>query len=321
MNGLTRHLASHAARLRRCRTQLSVPAAFVRHNSTDSNAPSSSDALPPHGQETSLEGLESPYPDLMQPDIIMDLHEAQTFAPSRRTPFQNKVIIRNDPSMFTALRDQAKLNDPFAAEQASRARKDTNGPLTFLHLTPAEISRLYRYPILRRRVVQQTGKGKIPRQHVVMVVGNQNGLVGIGEGKADEAQRASQAALKEAVRNMDYIERFEARTVWTEMESKFGSTRIILRPRPVGFGLRCNPNIYQILKAAGIKDVSAKVWGSRNPLQVVRALMRMLMPGNSPLGMGNGVGGKGRRMDKGAGLRAQDELERERGRKLVPLRL
>lgn len=257
----------------------------------------------------------------MDPDILMDLHESQTFAASRRTPFQNKVTVRNDPSMFLAMREQNKNLGSSEADRRKRDREDADNPLTFLHLTSAEINRLYRFPILRRRVVQQTGKGKIPRQHVVMVVGNQNGLVGIGEGKAHEAQRATQAALKEAVRNMDYIERFEDRTIWTEMEGKFASTRVIMRPRPVGFGLHCNPNVYQVLKAAGIKDISAKVWGSRNPLQVVRTLMRMLMPGHSPLGMGDGVGGQGRRLDKGSGLRAKDDLERERGRKLVPTRL
>ncbi|PCH35339.1 hypothetical protein WOLCODRAFT_27861 [Wolfiporia cocos MD-104 SS10] len=264
------------------------------------------------------------YPDLMQPDILLDLHESKTFPPGRRSRFQNKVTVRNDPSMFVALREQMKEADPEGYAEAQRLREERaelSGPYAFLHLTASEIAGLFRYPVIRRRVVQQTGKGKIPRQHVVMVIGNQNGLVGIGEGKAHEAQLAMRAALAAAVRNMDYIERFEDRTLWTEMETKFASTRVILRPRPVGFGLRCNPNVYQVLKAAGIKDASAKVWGSRNPLQVVRAVVRMLMPGHAPIGLGNGIGGGGRRLDKGSGMRAKEDLERERGRKLVPLRL
>ncbi|EGN92875.1 hypothetical protein SERLA73DRAFT_146500, partial [Serpula lacrymans var. lacrymans S7.3] len=80
---------------------------------------------------------------------------------------------------------------------------------------------------------------------------------------------------------MDYVERFEKRTLWTEMDSKLGATHIILRPRP----------------AAGIKDASAKVWGSRNPLSVTKALFRMLQAGNAPLSMGDGIGGKARRLD------------------------
>ncbi|EIW78489.1 ribosomal protein S5 domain 2-like protein, partial [Coniophora puteana RWD-64-598 SS2] len=171
-----------------------------------------------------------------------------------------------------------------------------------------------------RRVTQQTGKGKIHRMYTLIVVGDGNGLVGFGEGKDEEAPRAAEKALAEAVRNMDYVERFEDRTIWTDMEAKLGGTRILLRPRPVGFGLQCNPNVHQVLKAAGIKDVSAKVWGSRTPLNVIKALFRMLHAGNAPLAMGDGVGGRGRRMEKGSGLRSKDAMERERGRRIVDLR-
>ncbi|KAH9917172.1 ribosomal protein S5 domain 2-type protein [Fomitopsis serialis] len=171
------------------------------------------------------------------------------------------------------------------------------------------MSSLYIHNLLSRNVRQQTGKGKISRQQVITVVGNQNGLVGVGIGKSDGFPEAFAMATRSALRNMDYVERFEDRTVWTEMEHKFGATRVIMRPRPVGFGLRCNPNIYHILKAAGIKDVSAKVWGSRNPMQVAHTVMQMLLPGCEPLGMGMRVG-----------MRTKDEIERERGRKLVPLR-
>jgi small subunit ribosomal protein S5 len=169
-------------------------------------------------------------------------------------------------------------------------------------------------------VTQQTGKGKIHRRGVLVVVGNGDGLVGYGEAKHDDAARATNRAFAMAVRNMDYVDRFEGRTIWTEMSSKLGATRIILRPRPVGFGLHCNPNIHQVLKAAGVKDISAKVWGSRNPLNVIKLLFRMLHAGNAPLAMGNGIGGPGRKLDKGSGVRGKQEIERERGRKLLNLR-
>ncbi|KII87579.1 hypothetical protein PLICRDRAFT_69065, partial [Plicaturopsis crispa FD-325 SS-3] len=180
--------------------------------------------------------------------------------------------------------------------------------------------RFFRFPLISRRVTQQTGKGKIQRMYYLVVVGNGDGLVGYGEGKDEEAQRAMEKAYSEAVRNMDYVDRFEKRTVWTHMESKMGGTRIILRPRPVGFGLACNPNIHQVLKAAGIKDVSAKVWGSRNPINVIKTLCRMIHAGNAPLSFGNGIGGRGRKLDKGAGMKGKEVVERERGRKLVDLR-
>ena len=154
----------------------------------------------------------------------------------------------------------------------------------------------------------------------LVVVGNGDGLVDYGQAKDKDAPRALAKATALAIRSMDTVSRFEKRTIPTEIETKLGSTRIIMRPRPVGFGLRCNPNLHQVLKAAGIKDISAKVWGSRNPVNVVKAAFRMLWAGHAPLGMGDGVGGKGRKLDKGEGVRSAYEVERERGRKLVSLR-
>ncbi|KAH9031655.1 ribosomal protein S5 domain 2-like protein [Lactarius pseudohatsudake] len=199
-------------------------------------------------------------------------------------------------------------------------RRTTTSTRRFYRSAGAELEKLHRFPLIRRRVTQQTGKGKIHRQGVLVVVGNGNGLVGYGEAKHDDPSRATGRAFAMAVRNMDYVDRFEGRTIWTEMSSKLGATRIILRPRPVGFGLHCNPNVHQVLKAAGIKDISAKVWGSRNPLNVIKLLFRMLHAGNAPLAMGNGIGGPGRKLDKGSGVRGKQEIERERGRKLVNLR-
>lgn len=265
----------------------------------------------------------SEFPNLMKPDVLMDLHESATFAPSRFTPFQNKVVVRNDPSMFLALKEKLghETKDEQDADAADeRPAGEEENPLNFLHLRPGEITKLYRYPVIFRRVSQQTSKGKVPRMHVVMVVGNRAGLMGIGEGKSEDVPRATRRAMVDAVRSMDFVERYEERTLFTELDHKFASTQVILRPRPVGFGLHVNPNIYHLFKAAGIKDASAKVWGSRNPLMVIRTTMQMLMPGHQPLGMGNGLGRRGKRLDKRIGMRAPDDVERERGRKLVPLR-
>ena len=57
---------------------------------------------------------------------------------------------------------------------------------------------------------------------------------------------------------MRTVSNVENRTVWTETQIKLGATRVVLRPRSLGFGLRCNPNVHQVLKAARIKDYSVK---------------------------------------------------------------
>ncbi|KAJ3487804.1 hypothetical protein NLI96_g3292 [Meripilus lineatus] len=318
MSSLTRRAATQALRISRTSSPLhlctSSQPALTR--SSSSNVPS---------QNTAQSGFDedSEFPNLMVPDPLMDLYESETFPPTRRFPYESKVIVRNDPSMFDAYHDilrakgnidTAKLDRELADEEV-----ETN-PMKFLPISSTEVSSLYRYPLIRRMVTQQTGKGKIKRYAYLTVVGNGNGLVGYGEGKDYDVGKAANKSFLEAVRNMDYVERFEQRTIWTEMESKLGATKIILRPRPVGFGLHTNPNIHQVLKAAGIKDASAKVWGSRNPLNVIKLLFRMLHAGNAPLAMGDGIGGGAKKLDRGVGMRGVEDLERERGRKLLNLR-
>jgi small subunit ribosomal protein S5 len=258
---------------------------------------------------------ESGFPNLMTPNRLLDTHDAVVFRPTRRSPFRNQVIVRNDVTsrlFVDSTKDETKQNKEAQTEEEI-------SPLSNIPLAAKELHKLYKFPILMRRITQQTGKGKIHRQYCMMIVGNGDGLVGYGEGKDEDATRAADKAFAQAVRNMDWVERFEKRTIWTEIETKLGATRVILRPRPVGFGLRCNPNIHQVLKAAGIKDISAKVWGSRNPMNVIKAAFRMLQAGSAPLSMGDGVGGGGRKLNKGSGIRSKAEVERERGRKLFDL--
>ncbi|KAF8870179.1 hypothetical protein BD779DRAFT_1664765 [Infundibulicybe gibba] len=263
-----------------------------------------------------------PYPDLMTPDPLMDSRDVTEFPPDKESPYHNRVVVRNHSSMFHEALEADGFD--FSSEDWKPITTDeTEEQLTStenLPLTPTELRNLYKFPILSRRITQQTGKGKIHRQFCLMIVGNGDGLVGYGQGKDEDGPRAEAKAFAQAVRNMDWVERFEKRTIWTDMETKLGATRLILRPRPVGFGLRCNPNLHQVLKAAGIKDISAKVWGSRNPINVIKAAFRMLQAGHAPLAMGDGLGGPGRKLNKGTGLRSKSDMERERGRKLISLR-
>ncbi|HEV7737006.1 MAG TPA: hypothetical protein VGO47_06485, partial [Chlamydiales bacterium] len=185
----------------------------------------------------------------------------------------------------------------------------------------AENQQLQEYQLQFLRRSHQTGKGKMASWYCLTVVGNGSGLVGLGEGKSTQGEKVREYAVSEAKRNMDYVDRFENRTLWTEMQGKFGGARLIMRPRPVGFGLMCAPGIHQVLKAAGIKDCSAKLWGSRNKIVSVKLAIKMLHAGHQPLYFGNGSGGRGIRLEKGKGMRNKTEVERERGRRIIDARL
>ncbi|KAG2109896.1 uncharacterized protein F5147DRAFT_690769 [Suillus discolor] len=298
----------------------------LRQLSTD---PSNS-SLPNELSESQLQDVEAieeeesnhAFPDVMKPDPIHDDLLAMDFAPTKRTPHANRVVIRSvyEQHVNQMLEPDSAEKSENGAEEDDADEEGEVSPLSNLPLSREALGKLYKFQLISRRITQQTGKGKIHRQYALVVVGNGDGLVGYGEGKDEELPRASDKAFAAAVRNMDSVERFEKRTVWTDIETKLGSTHIILRPRPVGFGLRCNPNVHQVLKAAGIKDASAKVWGSRNPLNVIKALFRVLQAGNAPLAMGDGFGGKAKKLDKGSGLRNKSAVERDRGRKLLDLR-
>ncbi|KAF8155524.1 hypothetical protein B0H34DRAFT_798694 [Crassisporium funariophilum] len=260
------------------------------------------------------------YPNLMTPSPLLDPRDVYDIPPTETSPFHNRVVIRNHRSVFHQYPES--WEDELVEEDSSsrdEGRKDEM--LKALPVTPKYYNSLFQSILMRRTVVQQTGKGKIRRITFMVLVGDGNGLVGYGEGKHSSPYVALKAAQISAVKNMDWVERFEKRTVWTEMTSKLGATQLILRPRPVGFGLRCNPYLHQILRAAGFKDISAKVWGSRNKLNVIKAAFRMLHAGHAPTAMGDGLGGKGRKITKGGGMKGKSEVERARGRKLVSLRV
>ncbi|KAJ6627820.1 hypothetical protein B0H10DRAFT_2160937 [Mycena sp. CBHHK59/15] len=259
----------------------------------------------------------------MTRDPLLDSRDVLELPPTKENPFHNRVVIRNHNSIFTeALHaDGFDFNNPnYEPTKTDDVEEMTNSDNN-LPLTQSQIASLIRIPVLHRQAKQQTPKGKKERIVHVLIVGDGKGMVGLGFGKHADSEKANAKALADAVRNMDWVERFEDRTIWTDVRTKFGATIVIMRPRPVGFGLRCNPYLHPLLKAAGIKDISAKVWGSRNPMQVLKAALRLLHAGHAPLGMGDGIGGPGRKMHKGTGLRNKTQIERERGRKLIDLRV
>jgi len=292
------------------------------------NANQDSTSEETHGDELALPShYHLSHPDLTSYDGFLDPYRSHVFPPNKKTPFANRIIVRNEAedgrSMFQVERERIGIEGG-EEEEASLANTTDSAEVDMrkhLLLPKSEQGMLFQFPLNSRRITKQTGKGKVHRMYHLIVVGNGNGLVGYGEGKdLEDNTKAAEKAFVQAVRNMDYVERFEKRTIFGNMQTKMGSTKIILRPRPVGFGLQCNPHIHQVLKAAGIKDISAKVWGSRNPINVIKTLFRMLHSGNAPLYMGDGIGGKGRRTFKGEPIQSREAVERARGRKLFDLR-
>lgn len=215
---------------------------------------------------------------------------------------------------FPEPEDKPEDNSTLHAVDESDSTEAT-AVLDRVSLTASEFARLHVHAINMRFVTQQTGKGKIQSFSQLIVVGNGNGLVGMATGKHLDAQQATQKALQQAVRAMQYIERFENRTIHRTLVGHFSATTVHLRPRPPGFGLRCPGAIHAIARSAGISDLSAKIFGSTHPINVTKAVLSALGSTSGPHGMGDGVGGSGRRIDKGQGAKTLEDLEIERGRR------
>jgi small subunit ribosomal protein S5 len=101
-------------------------------------------------------------------------------------------------------------------------------------MTKDEIKRIRVKNLVMHRVVNQTRMGKIQSLYYLTIAGNQDGMVGIGEGKAAEDEDGRRQAMMNAIRNMRPIPRYEERTIYGEVEGKVGAAIVQLSSRPPG---------------------------------------------------------------------------------------
>lgn len=113
------------------------------------------------------------------------------------------------------------------------------------------------------------------------VVGDGDGRVGFGYGKAREVPQAIAKSMERARKNMVRITLKEG-SLQHDVNGEHGSTRVIARPASVGTGVIAGGASRAVFEVAGVKNVLAKVYGSRNPITVVRATINALTSQRSP---------------------------------------
>jgi small subunit ribosomal protein S5 len=137
-----------------------------------------------------------------------------------------------------------------------------------------------------RRVFRQTQKktkeGNKPKFSTYAVVGNRDGYVGLGFGKAKETVPAREKAVRKAKLSLIRVvrgsgswadARTEPNSIPFAVIGKCGSVTVELKPAPKGTGLKCQKEIAKVLRLAGVQDVWSKIRGqSRNMINVVKAL-------------------------------------------------
>tara|TARA_B100000686_G_C16586123_1_gene860785 strand:+ start:197 stop:700 length:504 start_codon:yes stop_codon:yes gene_type:complete len=116
----------------------------------------------------------------------------------------------------------------------------------------------------------------------LVVVGNQNGSIGIGHGKAKQVPDAVKKATENAKKSLLKIPLREGRTLHHDVLGKDGAGKVLLRSAPSGTGIIAGGAIRAACEVIGIQDIVAKSLGSSNPKNVLRACLKGLRNQNTP---------------------------------------
>ena len=116
----------------------------------------------------------------------------------------------------------------------------------------------------------------------LVVVGNQTGSMGVGQGKAKQVPDAIKKATETAKNNLFKISLRDGRTLHHDVLGKDGAGKVLLRAAPSGTGIIAGGSVRAACEVVGIKDIVAKSLGSQNPINVLRACVKALKSQNSP---------------------------------------
>jgi small subunit ribosomal protein S5 len=132
------------------------------------------------------------------------------------------------------------------------------------------------------RVTKVVKGGRIMSFAALTVVGDGDGSIGMGKGKAREVPLAVQKALEEAKRGMLKVNLTKTGTLQHTVIGKHGAAKVLIQPASEGTGIIAGGAMRAIFEVMGMSNVTAKSFGSSNPYNIVRATINGLANMNSP---------------------------------------
>jgi len=132
-----------------------------------------------------------------------------------------------------------------------------------------------------KRVAKVVKGGRLFGFSALTVVGDGDGKVGIGRGKAREVPIAVQKAMENARRNMVKVS-LKGPTLHHAVVARHGAVKVVIRPASEGTGIIAGGAMRAVFEVTGVQDVLAKCIGSRNAVNVVRATINGLLSMHSP---------------------------------------
>ena len=122
------------------------------------------------------------------------------------------------------------------------------------------------------RVSKTVKGGRRMKFTALVAVGDLKGRYGFGLGKAAEVPDAIKKATEAAKKNLHKVHLVKGDTISHEVIGKYGACSVLLKPAPEGTGIIAGGPVRAILELAGVKNVCSKVYGSRAPINIVRAV-------------------------------------------------
>ena len=178
---------------------------------------------------------------------------------------EEKVV--NTEAVAEAPKQEASEKKPFRGPRGNKG-----GKFSKREGGKKEFEKQYEEKVIAINRVSKTVKGgRHMRFAALVAVGDGKGNFGFGCGKAGEVPDAIKKALDAAKKNTSASKIVKGDTIPHEVIGKFGACQVFLKPAPEGTGIIAGGPVRAILELAGIRNVYSKVYGSRAPINIIRA--------------------------------------------------